>query len=203
LISLEISGIRQHALASAYGEGLFPVREAQLIDRVLRAVSLLVLVSIVLFYAVQLPILLSSDAHWLIVAAAIISSPLAVIAFFAIVFTPRILVISSIFLKTVTLTALFCCAIFGPIVWLFRYFDTLTLPHEVPVAGVQKTTIRTFTVEGEEQNEGLHPHIRWTKTPDFVHVYRGISPINRVFFLTSTVCLVRPTQVRRVFLIGQ
>ena len=68
----------------------------------------------------------------------------------------------------------------------------------VPVAGVQKTTIHTFTVEGEEKTEGLHPHIRWTKTLDFVHVYRGISPMNRVFFLTSAVCLVSPTPARRV-----
>ena len=27
----------------------------------------------------------------------------------------------------------------------------------VPVAGVQKTTICTFMVKGEEENEGLHP----------------------------------------------
>jgi hypothetical protein len=52
-------------------------------------------------------------------------------------------------------------------------------------------------------SEGLHPHMRWTKTPDFVHVYRGISPMNRVFFLTSAVCLVRLTQARRVFHRGQ
>src|SRR6266446_2163202 len=64
----------------------------------------------------------------------------------------------------------------------------------VPVVGVQKTTIRTFTVNDGEANEGLHPHIRWTKTPDFVNVYRGISPMNGVFFPTSVVCLVRPTQ---------
>jgi hypothetical protein len=44
----------------------------------------------------------------------------------------------------------------------------------VPVASVQKTTLRTFTVEGEEKNEGLHPHMSWTKNPDFLHVYRGI-----------------------------
>ena len=56
----------------------------------------------------------------------------------------------------------------------FLDFTSVTLDG-VPVAGVQKTTIRTFTVEGEEKNERLHPHIRWTKTPDFVHVYRGIS----------------------------
>jgi hypothetical protein len=68
----------------------------------------------------------------------------------------------------------------------------------VPVAGVQKTTIRTFTVEGEEKNEGLRPHIRWTKIPDFIHGYRGISPMNRVFFPTSTACLLRLTQARRV-----
>ena len=30
----------------------------------------------------------------------------------------------------------------------------------VPVAGVQTTTLRTFAVNGEEENEGLHPHIR-------------------------------------------
>jgi hypothetical protein len=29
----------------------------------------------------------------------------------------------------------------------------------VPVAGIQKTTIRTFTGEGEEKNEGLRPRI--------------------------------------------
>ena len=27
----------------------------------------------------------------------------------------------------------------------------------VPVAGVQKTTICTFTIKGEEENEGLYP----------------------------------------------
>ena len=29
-------------------------------------------------------------------------------------------------------------------------------------------------VEGEEKNEGLHPHIQWTKTLNFSHVYCGI-----------------------------
>jgi hypothetical protein len=48
-------------------------------------------------------------------------------------------------------------------------------------------------------SEGLYPHIRWTKTPDFVRVYRGILPMNRVFFFTSALCLVRHTQARRVF----
>ena len=33
--------------------------------------------------------------------------------------------------------------------------------YGVPVAGVQKTTIRTFTVEGEEKNERLRPRIPW------------------------------------------
>src|SRR5215831_13215045 len=33
-------------------------------------------------------------------------------------------------------------------------------------------------------NQGHHPHIRWTKIPDLVHVYCGISSINRVFFPT-------------------
>jgi hypothetical protein len=66
----------------------------------------------------------------------------------------------------------------------------------VPVAGVQKTTLHTFVGNGEEENEGLHSHIRWTKTPDFIHVYRGILPMNRVFFLTSVVCLLRSAQVK-------
>ena len=39
----------------------------------------------------------------------------------------------------------------------------------VPVAGVPKTTIRTFPVNREDENEGLRLHIQWTKTPDFVH----------------------------------
>src|SRR4029450_8333891 len=52
-------------------------------------------------------------------------------------------------------------------------------------------------------SEGLHPYIRWTKTPDFVHVYCGISPMSRVFFLTSAVRLVYATQARRVFQRGQ
>src|SRR5262249_41492677 len=69
----------------------------------------------------------------------------------------------------------------------------------VPVAGVQKTTIRTFMVEGEEKNEGLRPHIRWTKIPDFVHVYCGISPMNRVYFPTSAVCLARPPKLGESF----
>jgi hypothetical protein len=75
----------------------------------------------------------------------------------------------------------------------------LEAPFGVPVAGGQKTTIRTFTVNDGEENEGHRLHIQWTKTPDFAHGYRGISPMNRVFFLTSAVCLVRPTQARRVF----
>src|SRR4029434_3612029 len=58
----------------------------------------------------------------------------------------------------------------------------------VPVAGVQKTTIHGSTIEPVEENEGLRPHIPWTKTPDCVHVYRGISPTNRVFFHTSAAC---------------
>ena len=77
-------------------------------------------------------------------------------------------------------------------------------PEEgVPVARVQKTTIRTFAVNSEEENEGLRRHIRRTKTPDFVHVYRGILSMNRVFFPTSVVSLVYATQARRVFQRGQ
>ena len=42
----------------------------------------------------------------------------------------------------------------------------LMLPEDgVPVASVQKTTIRTFTVEGEEKNERLRPRIPWKQTP--------------------------------------
>src|SRR5262250_2612199 len=67
----------------------------------------------------------------------------------------------------------------------------------VPVATVQETTIRGSTGNTVEGNEGLHPHIRWTKTPDFIHAYRGILPMNRVFFLTSVVCPVRSTQAGR------
>jgi hypothetical protein len=37
--------------------------------------------------------------------------------------------------------------------------QALLAENGVPVAGVQKTTIRTFMVNGEEENEGLHPHI--------------------------------------------
>jgi hypothetical protein len=45
-----------------------------------------------------------------------------------------------------------------------------------------------------EENEGLHPHIQWAKTPDLAHVFHGIAPMNGVCFLASTVCLVRPIQ---------
>src|SRR5215211_9329197 len=62
----------------------------------------------------------------------------------------------------------------------------------VPVVGVQKPTIRPCTVKGEKENEGLRPHIPGTKTLDCVHVYRGISPTNRVFFHTCAACPRRP-----------
>jgi hypothetical protein len=55
----------------------------------------------------------------------------------------------------------------------------------VPVASGQETSIRALVSKSVEQNEGLRPHIRWTKILDFIHVYRGILPVNRVFFLTS------------------
>jgi hypothetical protein len=35
----------------------------------------------------------------------------------------------------------------------------LIVEDGVPVAGVQKTTICTFTIKGEEENEGLYPRI--------------------------------------------
>jgi hypothetical protein len=40
-------------------------------------------------------------------------------------------------------------------------------PHRygVPVAGVQKTTIRTFMVRDGEENEELHPQIPVDKNP--------------------------------------
>jgi hypothetical protein len=44
-------------------------------------------------------------------------------------------------------------------------------PIGVPVAGVQKTTICTFMVKGEEENEGLLPRIPPMKTPGFLDVY--------------------------------
>lgn len=44
----------------------------------------------------------------------------------------------------------------------------------VPVARVQKTTIRTFAVNSEEENEGLRPHISGTKTPDALIGIRGL-----------------------------
>jgi hypothetical protein len=40
----------------------------------------------------------------------------------------------------------------------------------VPVAGVQKTTICTFTVKGEEENEGLLPQMPPMKTPDYFRI---------------------------------
>jgi len=40
----------------------------------------------------------------------------------------------------------------------------LIIEDEVSVAGVQKTTIRPFTIKGEEENEGLYPRRLWTKT---------------------------------------
>jgi|RhiMetdeSRZDD1v2_1073273.scaffolds.fasta_scaffold21842_2 hypothetical protein len=61
----------------------------------------------------------------------------------------------------------------------------------------------SFYSQGEEKNEGLHPHIWWTKIPDFVHVYRSILPMNWVFFLTAGLCLVRHTQASRVLQRGQ
>jgi hypothetical protein len=67
-------------------------------------------------------------------------------------------------------------------------FETRVAVEGVPVVGVQKTTIRTFAVSGEEETEGLRPHILGTKTPDFVHVYRGLSLMNKVFFHTSAAC---------------
>src|SRR5215813_11568232 len=63
-------------------------------------------------------------------------------------------------------------------------FTSLGLLAGVPVAGGQKTTIRTFTVNDGKENEGLHPHIRWMKIPDFARVSCRISSINRVFFPT-------------------
>jgi hypothetical protein len=35
----------------------------------------------------------------------------------------------------------------------------LIVEDGVPVAGVQKTTICTFTIKGKEKNEGLYPRI--------------------------------------------
>ena len=68
----------------------------------------------------------------------------------------------------------------------FLYIEEVSFhPHASRGSRSRRTTIRTFTVEGEEKNEGHRPHIWWTKTPDFVHVYRGISSMNRVFLGVS------------------
>src|SRR5215813_2784577 len=37
----------------------------------------------------------------------------------------------------------------------------------VPIAGVQKTTLRTFVGNGEEENEGLRPRILWGFVANF------------------------------------
>src|SRR5262249_27874962 len=68
----------------------------------------------------------------------------------------------------------------------------------VPVASVQETSIRASMGKAVEQNERLQPHIWRTKTPDFVHVFCGVLPMNRIFCPTSAVCLLRPTQARGV-----
>jgi hypothetical protein len=68
----------------------------------------------------------------------------------------------------------------------------------VPVANVQETTIRELAVKTVEENEGLRPHIRWTKIPDFVHVYRGISRMNWVCFPTAAVRRAHSTPARRI-----
>jgi hypothetical protein len=48
---------------------------------------------------------------------------------------------------------------FSLIAWEGEFF--IVAPHGVPVAGVQKTTIRTLTVKGEEENERLRPRMPW------------------------------------------
>jgi len=54
----------------------------------------------------------------------------------------------------------------------------------VPVARVQKTTIRTFAVNSEEENEGLRPRISWTLISNIFHVFRCLFPMVFVFFHT-------------------
>jgi hypothetical protein len=49
-----------------------------------------------------------------------------------------------------------------------------------------------------EENAGLRPPMRWMNIPDCVHVSRGISPMHKVCFLTSAVCLVCLTKARSV-----
>jgi hypothetical protein len=67
----------------------------------------------------------------------------------------------------------------------------------VPVAGVQKTTIRTFTVEGEEKNEGLRPRLSWVEATDIFHVYCRILPGIWVFFhaFSRWLCLLKTSLV--------
>ena len=66
------------------------------------------------------------------------------------------------------------------------------------VAGAQQTTRCTCTARSEEANDGLHPPIQGTNTPDVIHVAWGISPLSRVCFLPSAVWLVHSPHARRV-----
>ena len=79
--------------------------------------------------------------------------------------------------------------------------------HAQPYRGCRsrrtKNNDPSSTANVVEENEGLHPHIRRTKTPNFVHVYCSILPMNRVFFLASALCLVRPTLASTVLQRGQ
>jgi hypothetical protein len=56
-------------------------------------------------------------------------------------------------------------------------FQELTHAKLLGKSGVNGHTV--------EENKGFRSHLRLTKTPYFVNVYRGISPMNRVFFPTS------------------
>jgi hypothetical protein len=77
----------------------------------------------------------------------------------------------------------------------------------VPVAGVQKTTIRTFTIKGEEENEGLYPRISFldvvphnmprsvSSTSDNGHyVALGLARRNAI----RTDCVVREGRCRKI-----
>src|SRR4029453_1326667 len=60
-----------------------------------------------------------------------------------------------------------------------------------PVAGVQATTIHIFTVNREDRNACLHPYIRRTKNPRYLHTAVGLQQFppgvsNKLFPLLGT-----------------
>ena len=85
----------------------------------------------------------------------------------------------------------------SPVISVERSMTAMMQELGVPVAGIQKTTIRTFTVEGEEKNEGLRPRLSWVEATDIFHVYCRILPGIWVFFHTFSrwLCLLKTSLV--------